>query len=54
MEPQESHELALIVGDVAMLVIDGEVAWMGHPGPSTTGGPSIGVRNGTLDGRCPR
>ncbi len=50
MEPQESHELALIVrGDVAMLVIDGEVAWMGHPGPATTGGPSIGVRNGTLE-----
>jgi hypothetical protein len=32
-----------------MLVIDGEVAWMGHPGPATTGGPAIGVRNGTLE-----
>ncbi len=50
MEAQESHEIALAVrGDNAMLVIDGEVAWLGHPGPATSGGPAIGVRNGTLE-----
>ncbi|MCC6739130.1 MAG: serine/threonine protein kinase [Planctomycetia bacterium] len=50
MAPLESHEVTLAVkGDAAMLVIDGQVAWMGHCGPASTGGPAIGVRNGTLE-----
>ncbi|KAF0240164.1 MAG: hypothetical protein FD180_5034, partial [Planctomycetota bacterium] len=48
--PLESHEIALVVkGDMALLVVDGEAAWMGHTGPATSGGVAIGVKNGTLE-----
>ncbi|MCE9582993.1 MAG: serine/threonine protein kinase [Planctomycetes bacterium] len=47
---RESHDVALIVkGEWGMLVVDGEVAWIGHTGPATAGGPAIGVKNGLLE-----
>jgi hypothetical protein len=49
LEAGETREVAIVVkGDLALLLLDGEVCWLGHLGPATSGGAALGVRHGSL------